>query len=66
MTAQKIVCNRCKNEAYSAAYSISHYIERGTLYMDMQAGTIPAYEEHYCGKECLMKALNEIVEGLTC
>ena len=64
MVTQKATCNRCKEEIKNGGgYSVS--ATPGTwLTLDIVKGINPFWEHHYCGRQCLMLALNELADGL--
>lgn len=64
MITKKIICNRCGSGCNGGSYSLSPTVSGKAAAIDIIAGINMRWEKHYCGKQCLMLALNEMLDGL--
>ena len=66
MITEKILCDRCEKEVNGGGFSIStELIEGYGFRMSVSSILNQTGGEHTCGKECLMKMLNSMVDGIT-
>lgn len=63
MISQKIECDRCGADVGDKGFSVTFSADN-SLGIDILAGANIFMERHYCGKQCLMLALNEIVDHI--
>lgn len=61
MTRQQIICDGCKSEIKSDGYSASITVGKEDLAIDIKRGIDAAYENHYCGRQCVMLSINGLV-----
>lgn len=64
MVIQKIICNRCGKDCNGGSFSVSPTPDDDTWQIDIAAAAHPTWERHYCGKECLMRSLNDMVDKI--
>jgi hypothetical protein len=68
MVVEKMVCDRCKNDVKAGGYRVSYDMQDRmvmisvTLLDDEPCTPVDNWGEHYCGKEHLMLALNEVID----
>ena len=64
MTKQQIICNGCGQGINRDGYSVSISAGDDDLGIDIKISIDTAWENHYCGKECLIRSLNGLVDKI--
>ena len=68
MELTKVACDRCKAGMNGSGYYLRrHKTRKGLLRIELikSESNIPGdWQNHYCGKACLMLALNEMVDEI--
>lgn len=66
MISQKIVCNRCMTECNGGGFAVTHkvYEDRVIILIEPLTKITANTLSHYCGKHCLMMAINEMVDDI--
>lgn len=64
MKTTAYLCDRCKEPVNGKGYSASIDENFSPVGMDILCGIDPAYDHHYCGRQCLMIVLNERVDAM--
>ena len=66
-----LICNGCKGKANGDGFSVAIPEDEdmkdvpGLLILEIKAGMDPKYKIHVCGKECLIKTLNGIIDKIS-
>lgn len=62
MTRQQCICDRCKEEVKPDGYSMSVTVGITDIAIDVKRGVDTNWENHYCGRNCLMLSVNGLVD----
>ncbi|GAB4485929.1 MAG: hypothetical protein OHK006_12900 [Thermodesulfovibrionales bacterium] len=56
-------CDKCSGRINGSGYSVS-VDDLSPIGLDILCNIDPAWEKHYCGKQCLMNEINDMVDRL--
>lgn len=65
MVIEKILCDRCKKEVNGKGFSVSAEVLDDRFRLTVTPSLDETGGEHYCGKQCLLLALNEMVDEVS-